>query len=72
MLQVKLSEVRIDTHEIAFKVESNPDKKTANDIARTINDTRFKNNLQRRLGLIVIRAGVGNKVKKSILYLNKY
>lgn len=71
MLNIKLSEIRVDTHEIAFRVEPNPEKKTAYDVARAINDIRFKNNLQRRLGLIVVRAGVGNKVKIIIFNVLK-
>lgn len=61
---------RVGRHEITFRVEENPEKKTAADVARAINDSRFKNNLSRRLGVIVIRAGVGDKTKEpnSILY----
>lgn len=64
MLNMKdlLTSIRVDRHEIAFRVEPNPNK-TAMDVARAINDGRFKNNLSRRLGVIVIRAGVGNKTK---------
>lgn len=64
MLNMKnlLTSIRVDRHEIAFRVESNPNK-TAYDVARAINDGRFKNNLSRRLGITVIRAGVGNKTK---------
>lgn len=65
MLNMKdmLTSIRVDRHEIAFRVENNPNK-TAFDVARAINDGRFKNNLSRRLGVIVIRAGVGNKTKE--------
>lgn len=61
---------RLDRHEITFRVEDNPEKKTAADVARAINDSRFKNNLSRRLGVIVVRAGVGDKTKEpnSIMY----
>lgn len=64
MLNMKdlLTSIRVDRHEIAFRVEQNPNK-TALDVARAINDGRFKNNLSRRLGVTVIRAGVGNKTK---------
>lgn len=64
MLNMKdlLTSIRVDRHEIAFRVEENPEK-TASDVARAINDGRFKNNLSRRLGVTVIRAGVGNKTK---------
>lgn len=57
-----LTSIRVDRHEIAFRVENNPNK-TAFDVARAINDYRFQNNLSRRLGVSVIRAGVGNKTK---------
>lgn len=65
MLNMKdmLTSIRVDRHEIAFRVENNPNK-TAYDVARAINDSRFQNNLSRRLGVIVIRAGVGNKTKE--------
>lgn len=53
---------RVDRHEISFRVEPNPEKKTATDVARAINDSRFKNNLQRRYGVVLVRAGVGDKV----------
>lgn len=60
-------------HEITFRVEENPEKKTAADIARAINDNRFKNNLSRRLGVNVMRAGVGDKTKEpdSIMYTKR-
>ena len=58
-----LTSIRVDRHEIAFRVENNPNK-TAMDVARAINDLRFKNNLSRRLGVTVLRAGVGNKTKE--------
>lgn len=59
---------RVDRHEISFRVEQNPEKKTATDVARAINDSRFKNNLQRRYGVVLVRAGVGDKVRKSRLF----
>lgn len=49
---------------MSFRVETNPDKKTAADVAKQINDSRFKNNLSRRLGVLVIQAGVGDKTKE--------
>ncbi|XP_058450855.1 receptor-type tyrosine-protein phosphatase-like N isoform X2 [Malaya genurostris] len=55
---------RVDRHEVSFRVEQNPDKKTAADVAKQINDSRFKNNLSRRLGVLVIQAGVGDKTKE--------
>ncbi|XP_058814981.1 receptor-type tyrosine-protein phosphatase N2 isoform X2 [Topomyia yanbarensis] len=55
---------RVDRHEVSFRVEPNPDKKTAADVAKQINDSRFKNNLSRRLGVLVIQAGVGDKTKE--------
>ncbi|XP_059615317.1 receptor-type tyrosine-protein phosphatase N2 isoform X2 [Phlebotomus argentipes] len=56
---------RVDRHEVSFRVEANPEKKTAADIARAINDSRVRNNLSRRLGVVVIRAGVGDKTKED-------
>lgn len=53
---------RVDRHEISFRVEENPEHKTATDIARAINNGRFQINLSRRLGVTVVRAGVGDKV----------
>lgn len=57
--------LRVDRHEITFRVNDNPEKKTAEDVARAINETRFKNNLSRRLGITVLDAGIGNKVKNG-------
>lgn len=62
-LQNYLTHIRVDRQEVSFKVEPNPEKKTAFDVAKSINDSRFKNNLSRRLGVLVMRAGVGDKVK---------
>lgn len=64
MLNMKdlLTSIRVDRHEIAFRVEENPEK-SASDVARAINDHRFKTNLSRRLGVTVLQAGVGNKTK---------
>lgn len=58
---------RVDRHEISFRVETNPEKKTATDVARAINDSRFKNNLQRRYGVVLVRAGVGDKVRRPFV-----
>lgn len=57
--------LRVDRHEITFRVEDNPEKKTAEDVARAINDNRFRTNLSRRLGVTVLGAGIGNKTKNS-------
>jgi receptor-type tyrosine-protein phosphatase N len=62
-LQNFFTHTRVDRHEVSFRVEANPEKKTALDVAKSINDSRFKNNLSRRLGVLVLRAGVGDKVK---------
>lgn len=62
-LQNYFTHTRVDRHEVSFRVEQNPEKKTALDVAKSINDSRFKNNLSRRLGVLVLRAGVGDKVK---------
>ncbi|CAO1417843.1 unnamed protein product [Diamesa hyperborea] len=62
-LQNYFTHTRVDRHEVSFKVEANPEKKTAADVAKSINDSRFKNNLSRRLGVLVSRAGIGDKVK---------
>ncbi|XP_049537285.1 receptor-type tyrosine-protein phosphatase N2 [Anopheles darlingi] len=63
-MQGYFSHPRVDRHEVSFRVESNPDRKTAADVAKQINDSRFKNNLSRRLGVLVIQAGVGDKTKE--------
>jgi receptor-type tyrosine-protein phosphatase N len=62
-LQNYFTHTRVDRHEVSFRVEKNPEGKTALDVAKSINDSRFKNNLSRRLGVLVMRAGVGDKVK---------
>lgn len=62
-LQNYFTHTRVDRHEVSFRVEPNPEKKTAMDVAKSINDSRFKNNLSRRLGVLVLRAGIGDKVK---------
>lgn len=59
-----LTHYRVDRHEVSFFVEDNPEKKTATDIAKAINDSRFKVNLSRRLGITVVRAGIGDKTKE--------
>lgn len=57
--------LRVDRHEITFRVDDNPEKKTAEDVARAINDSRFRNNLSRRYGVTVLGAGIGNKSKHT-------
>lgn len=43
---------------------NNPERKTAADVARYINENRgVKNNIQRRVGYYVLHAGVGDRVK---------
>lgn len=43
---------------------NNPERKTAADVARYINENRgVKNNIQRRVGFYVLYAGVGDRVK---------
>uniref|UniRef100_A0A1L8DK27 Protein tyrosine phosphatase n=2 Tax=Nyssomyia neivai TaxID=330878 RepID=A0A1L8DK27_9DIPT len=64
-MQTYFTHPRVDRHEVSFRVEANPEKKTAVDIARAINDSRVRNNLSRRLGVVVIRAGVGDKTKED-------
>lgn len=57
---------RVDRHEVSFRIEANPEKKTAADIAKQINnDGRVKNNLLRRYGVLVTQAGVGDKTKDN-------
>ncbi|KAM7354397.1 tyrosine phosphatase IA-2 isoform 1-T1 [Cochliomyia hominivorax] len=57
----------VQPHEVSFRVDSNnPERKTATDIARAINENRgVKNNILRRLGVTVVRAGVGDKIKRD-------
>lgn len=64
-----LTSLRVDRHEISFRVEDNPEKKTAADVARMINERlpSIKNNLSRRLGVTIISAGIGDKTKGSDL-----
>lgn len=64
-----LTSLRVDRHEISFRVEDNPDKKTAADVARIINERlpSIGNNVSRRLGVTIISAGVGDKTKTSDL-----
>lgn len=60
-----LTHIRVDQHEVSFRVDTNPEKKTATDVARAINDPRFKSNLSRRLGVNVLYAGIGDKTQAS-------
>ncbi|XP_062546897.1 receptor-type tyrosine-protein phosphatase-like N isoform X2 [Armigeres subalbatus] len=65
-LQGYFTHPRVDRHEVSFRVESNPEKKTAAEIANQINnDSRVKNNLFRRYGVLVTQAGVGDKTKDN-------
>ncbi|XP_030383233.1 uncharacterized protein LOC115630720 isoform X2 [Scaptodrosophila lebanonensis] len=64
-MQGYFSYLTVQPHEVSFRVDSNnPERKTAADVARTINENRgVKNNIQRRVGFYVLHAGVGDKVK---------
>lgn len=53
---------RVDRHEISFRVENNPENRRSEDVARLITDSNFKKNLRRLKGIIVVDAGVGDKV----------
>lgn len=59
------SHIRVDQHEVSFRVDTNPEKKTAMDVAKAINDPRFKSNLSRRLGVNVLYAGIGDKTQAT-------
>lgn len=60
-----LTHIRVDQHEVSFRVDENPEKKTAMDVAKAINDPRFKSNLSRRMGVNVLYAGIGDKTQAS-------
>ncbi|XP_060646073.1 receptor-type tyrosine-protein phosphatase N2 isoform X2 [Drosophila nasuta] len=64
-MQGYFSYLTVQPHEVSFRVDSNnPERKTAADVARYINENRgVKNNIQRRVGFYVLHAGVGDKVK---------
>lgn len=63
-MQGYFSFLTVRPHEVSFRVDANnPEKKTASDIAKAINDARVQKNLLRRLGVTVVRAGVGDKIK---------
>ncbi|XP_034126221.1 uncharacterized protein LOC117582529 isoform X1 [Drosophila guanche] len=64
-MQGYFSYLTVQPHEVSFRVNSdNPERKTAGDVARIINENRgVKNNIQRRVGFYVLHAGVGDKVK---------
>lgn len=64
--------MRVDRREVSFKVEPNPEKKTAADVAKLINDPRFKTNVFRRFGVTLVRAGVGDKVKNFYFHKHLY
>lgn len=70
-LKQYITHLRVDRREVSFRVEPNPDKKTAADVAKLINDNRFKTNVFRRFGVTVVRAGVGDKVKTILLFFKK-
>ncbi|XP_063699228.1 receptor-type tyrosine-protein phosphatase N2 [Culicoides brevitarsis] len=56
--------VRVDRHEVSFFVAPNPERRTAQEVARLINDPRTKANISRRYGIIIEAAGVGDKTKQ--------
>ncbi|KRF98750.1 uncharacterized protein Dwil_GK24334, isoform C [Drosophila willistoni] len=64
-MQGYFSYLTVQPHEVSFRVDSNnPERKTAGDVARIINENRgVKNNIQRRVGFYVLHAGVGDKIK---------
>ncbi|XP_034474867.1 uncharacterized protein LOC117782054 [Drosophila innubila] len=64
-MQGYFSYLTVQPHEVSFRVDSNnPERKTAADVARYINENRgVKNNIQRRVGFYVLHAGVGDRVK---------
>ncbi|KAH8298213.1 hypothetical protein KR018_011030, partial [Drosophila ironensis] len=64
-MQGYFSYLTVQHHEVSFRVNSNnPERKTAGDVARTINESRgVKNNIQRRVGFYVLHAGVGDVIK---------
>ncbi|XP_017063117.2 uncharacterized protein LOC108102557 isoform X2 [Drosophila eugracilis] len=64
-MQGYFSYLTVQQHEVSFRVNSNnPERKTAGDVARTINENRgVKNNIQRRVGFYVLHAGVGDVIK---------
>lgn len=63
-LKGHLSSLRVDRHEISFRVSG---KKTAADVARIINEElpSINNIVSRHLGVTIISAGVGDKTKSS-------
>lgn len=62
----------VDGQEIRFWIKENPERKTAADIAKAINDNRLKSNLSRRLGVSVIEAGVRTVDSNASQTLDKY
>ncbi|KAH8413242.1 hypothetical protein KR009_009113, partial [Drosophila setifemur] len=64
-MQGYFSYLTVQKHEVSFRVNStNPERKSAGDVARTINENRgVKNNIQRRVGFYVLHAGVGDVIK---------
>lgn len=61
-LQTYLTFSRSDRHEVSFKVEKNPENKSAADVARLMMDKNFVRTMSRLKGLRVQSAGVGDKV----------
>lgn len=61
MLNMKnyFTDLRVVSHQITFRVEENPENKTAEDVSRAISDIRVRNNLARRLGFTVLGSGIG-------------
>lgn len=53
---------RADRHEISFRVEQNPEHRSAADVVQAINSNR-KNSLNRLYGFTVMYAGLGDKTK---------
>lgn len=41
-MQNYLTYIRVDQHEVSFRVEANPERRTASEVAKAINDNRFK------------------------------
>lgn len=59
-----LTRSRVDRHEVSFYVEANPERRTAQDVARLLNDPRTKASISRRYGIIIEVAGIGDKTKE--------
>lgn len=59
-----LTRSRVDRHEVSFFVEANPERRSAQDVARLLNDSRTKASISRRYGIIIEAAGIGDKTKQ--------